>query len=146
MSLPNDLLELFISESDKLENLVNAMNFDDELNVNQIVEVYYQITNISSMIIVMKQQLDQTNNIASHEKILNTEKFISDKFNSDIHLKIIQSIAHSISNITGNLQSLNSEQKSKETIENEAILYEKLREIMSTKEFVQQYDAGLSND
>jgi hypothetical protein len=146
MSLPNDLLELFISESDKLENLVNAMNFDDELNVNQIVEVYYQITNISSMIIVMKQQLDQTNNIASHEKILNTEKFISDKFNSDIHPKIIQSIAHSISNITGNLQSLNSEQKSKETIENEAILYEKLREIMSTKEFVQQYDAGLSND
>ena len=52
MSLPNDLLELFISEYDKLENLVNAMNFDDELNVNQIVEVYYQITNISSMIIV----------------------------------------------------------------------------------------------
>ena len=146
MSLPNDLLELFISESDKLENLVNAMNFDDELNVNQIVEVYYQITNISSMIIVMKQQLDQTNDIASHEKILNTEKFISNKFNSDIHPKIIQSIAHSISNITGNLQSLNSEQKSKETIENEAILYEKLREIMSTKEFVQQYDVGLSND
>ena len=146
MSLPNDLLKLFISESDKLENLVNAMNFDDELNVNQIVEVYYQITNISSMIIVMKQQLDQTNNIASHEKLLNTEKFISDKFNSVIHPKIIQSIAHSISNITSNLQSLNSEQKSKETIENEAILYEKLREIMSTKEFVQQYDAGLSND
>ena len=146
MSLPNDLLELLSSEYDKLENLVNAMNFDDELPVNQIVEVYYQITNISSMIIVMKQQLDQTNNIASHEKILNTEKFISDKFNSDIHPKIIQSIAHSISNITGNLQSLNSEQKSKETIENEAILYEKLREIMSTKEFVQQYDAGLSND
>ena len=47
MSLPNDLLELFTSEYDKLENLVNAMNFDDELNVNQIVEVYYQITNIS---------------------------------------------------------------------------------------------------
>ena len=146
MSLPNDLLELLSSEYDKLENLVNAMNFDDELNVNQIVEVYYQITNISSMIIVMKQQLDQTNDIASHEKILNTEKFISDKFNSDIHPKIIQSIAHSISDITGNLQSPNSEQKSKETIENEAILYEKLREIMSTKEFVQQYDAGLSND
>ena len=67
MSLPNDLLELLSSEYDKLENLVNAMNFDDELPVNQIVEVYYQITNVSSMIIVMKQQLDQTNDIASHE-------------------------------------------------------------------------------
>ena len=55
-------------------------------------------------------------------------------------------ITNSISDITSNLQSINSEQKSKETIENEAKLYEKLREIMSTKEFVKQYDAGMSHD
>jgi hypothetical protein len=55
-------------------------------------------------------------------------------------------ITNSISNITSNLQSINSEQKSNETIENEAKLYEKLREIMSTKEFVKQYDAGISHD
>ena len=141
MSLPNDLLELLSSEYDKLENLVNAMNFDDELNVNQIVEVYYQITNISSMITVVKPQLAQNN-----DKILHAENFISEKFNSTIHPKIMKHITNSISDITSNLQSLNSEQKSKETIENEAKLYEKLREIMSTKEFVKQYDAGLSND
>ena len=141
MSLPNDLLELFIFESDKLENLVNAMNFDDELPVNQIVEVYYQITNVSSMITVVKPQLAQNN-----DKILHAEKFISDKFNSDIHPKIMEHITNSISDITDNLQSLNSEQKSKETIETEAKLYEKLREIMSTKEFVKQYDAGMSHD
>jgi len=141
MSLPNDLLELFTSEYDKLENLVNAMNFDDELHVNQIVEVYYQITNVSSMIIVVKPQLDQNN-----DKILYAEKFISEKFNSIIHPKIMKHITNSISNITSNLQSINSEQKSKETIENEAKLYEKLREIMSTKEFVKQYDAGISHD
>ena len=115
MSLPNDLLELFTSEYDKLENLVNAMNFDDELPVNQIVEVYYQITNVSSMITVVKPQLAQNN-----DKILHAEKFISDKFNSDIHPKIMKHIANSISGITDNLQSLNSEQKSKETIETEA--------------------------
>ena len=141
MSLPNDLLELFTSEYDKLENLVNAMNFDDELHVNQIVEVYYQITNVSSMIIVVKPQLDQNN-----DKILYAEKFISEKFNSIIHPKIMKHITNSISGITSNLQSINSEHKSKETIENEAKLYEKLREIMSTKEFVKQYDAGISND
>jgi hypothetical protein len=141
MSLPNDLLELFTSEYDKLENLVNAMNFDDELHVNQIVEVYYQITNVSSMIIVVKPQLAQNN-----DKILYAEKFISEKFNSIIHPKIMKHITNSISNITSNLQSINSEQKSKETIENEAKLYEKLREIMSTKEFVKQYDAGISHD
>jgi len=141
MSLPHDLLELFTSEYDKLENLVNAMNFDDELHVNQIVEVYYQITNVSSMIIVVKPQLAQNN-----DKILYAEKFISEKFNSIIHPKIMKHITNSISNITSNLQSINSEQKSKETIENEAKLYEKLREIMSTKEFVKQYDAGISHD
>ena len=141
MSLPNDLLELFTSEYDKLENLVNAMNFNDELHVNQIVEVYYQITNVSSMITVVKPQLAQNN-----DKILYAEKFISEKFNSIIHPKIMKHITNSISNITSNLQSINSEHKSKETIENEAKLYEKLREIMSTKEFVKQYDAGISND
>jgi len=141
MSLPNDLLELFTSEYDKLENLVNAMNFNDELHVNQIVEVYYQITNVSSMITVVKPQLAQNN-----DKILYAEKFISEKFNSIFHPKIMKHITNSISGITSNLQSINSEHKSKETIENEAKLYEKLREIMSTKEFVKQYDAGISND
>ena len=141
MSLPNDLLELFTSEYDKLENLVNGLNFDIELPVNQIVEIYYQITNVSSMIMVVKPQLDQNN-----DKILYVEKFISEKFNSIIHPKIMEHIANSISGITSNLQSINSEQKSKETIENEAKLYEKLREIMSTREFVKQYDTGLSHD
>ncbi|MEZ7990112.1 MAG: hypothetical protein QMC47_02025 [Nitrosopumilus sp.] len=141
MSLPNDLLELFTSEYDKLENLVNGLNFDIELSVNQIVEIYYQITNVSSMIMVVKPQLDQNN-----DKILYVEKFISEKFNSIIHPKIMEHIANSISGITSNLQSINSEQKSKETIENEAKLYEKLREIMSTREFVKQYDTGLSHD
>jgi large-conductance mechanosensitive channel len=141
MSLPNDLLELFTSEFNKLENLVNGMNFDVELPVNQIVEVYYQITNISSMITVVKPQLDQNNTT-----ILYVEKFISEKFNSIIHPKIMEHIVNSISSITHNLQSINSEQKSKETIESEAKLYEKLREMMSTREFVKQYDAGLSND
>ena len=141
MSLPNDLLELLTSESNKLENLVNSLNFDAELPVTQIVEVYYQITNLSSMITVAKPQLDQNN-----AKILHVEKFISEKFNSTIHPKIMERVATSISEITSNLQSINSEQKSKETIENEAKLYEKLREMMSTKEFVKQYDAGLSYD
>ena len=132
-------------EFEKLENLVNKLNSENELPVNQIVEIYYQITNVSSMIEVMKQQIDKSD-LSSFEKILNVENFISKKFNSTIHPKIMNNIENSISEITHNLQSLDSEQKSKETIENEAKLYEKLREIMSTKEFVKQYDAGLSDD
>ena len=137
----DDILEIFSTEFDKFQNLVNLITFDNDLTVNQIVQVYYQITNISSMIVVIKQQLKQ-----STEKILRTEKFINENFNSIIHPKIMDHIENSISIITTDLQSLNSGQKSKETIENEAKLYEKLREIMSTKEFVKQYDSGLSND
>jgi len=141
----NDLIELFITEFEKLENLVNQINSRNELLVNQIVEIYYQITNVSSMIEVMKQQIDKSD-LNSLEKISNAENFISEKFNSIVHPKIMTNITNSISEITENLQSLNSDQKSQETIENEAKLYEQLREIMSTKEFVKQYDAGLSND
>jgi len=141
----NDLMELFDTEFIKLENLVNEINLEHELPVNQIVSIYYQITNVASMIEVMKKQIDNSDS-SFHEKISNTETFISKKFNSIIHPKIMTNITNSISEITKNLQSLNSEQKSKETIENEAKLYEKLREIMSTNEFVKQYDSGLSND
>ena len=141
----NDLIELFDTEFIKLENLVNEIILENELPVNQIVSIYYQITNVTSMIEVMKQQIDNFD-LTFHEKISNTETFISKKFNSIIHPKIMTNITNSISEITKNLQSLNSEQKSKETIENEAKLYEKLREIMSTNEFVKQYDSGLSND
>jgi hypothetical protein len=141
----NDLMELFDTEFTKLENLVNEINLENELPVNQIVSIYYQITNVASMMDVMKQQIANSDS-SFHEKISNTETFISKKFNSIIHPKIMTNITNSISEITNNLQSLNSEQKSKETIENEAKLYEKLREIMSTKEFVKQYDSGLSND
>ena len=37
-------------------------------------------------------------------------------------------------------------QKTKEIIENEARLYKELRELMSTKEFVEQYDSGIKDD
>ena len=140
-----DLIELFDTEFIKLENLVNEIILENELPVNQIVSIYYQITNVTSMIEVMKQQIDNSDS-SFREKISNAENFISKKFNYIIHPKIMVNITNSISTITENLQSLNSEQKSKETIENEAKLYEKLREIMSTKEFVKQYDSGLSND
>ena len=141
----NELIELFTLEFEKLENLVNQINSENELPVNEIVEIYYQITNVSSMIEVMKQQIEKSD-LSSFEKISNAENFISEKFNSTIHPKIMNNIENSVSEITKNLQSLDSDQKSKETIENEAKLYEKLREIMSTKEFVKQYDAGLSDD
>ena len=78
----NDLIELFIIEFEKLENLANQINSGNELLVNQIVEIYYQITNVSSMIEVMKQQIDKSD-LSSFEKISNVENFIVTESTND---------------------------------------------------------------
>jgi len=58
----------------------------------------------------------------------------------------MRQIANSITDTTKSLQSKNTLEKSKDEIESEAKLYETLRQTMSTKEFVEQYDEGLSHD
>jgi hypothetical protein len=58
----------------------------------------------------------------------------------------MEKLTKSIQDTVKILQSRDSEQKSKEDTENDAKLYEELRKKMSTKEFVEQYDKGLSHD
>jgi len=89
----NELFELFIIEFEKLENLANQINSGNELLVNQIVEIYYQMTNVSSMIEVMKQQIDKSD-LSSFEKISNVENFISKKFNliKSFDLKVLLAV------------------------------------------------------
>jgi len=146
MDAIDDISKMFHIESEKLENLINTAITKPELSVHEIVETYYQIMNVSSMIAMLKQQIDENEHKTFLDKIQETEKIISTKFDSAIHPQIMEQLANSIQDTTGNLQSINSEQKSKEDIENEAKLYEKLRAKMSTKEFVEQYDKGLSHD
>ena len=64
------------------------------------------------------------------------------KFNLEIHPKILSYLVTSIQHVTKSLQS-NSGNKSKEEIKNESNLYDDLRKKMSTKEFIEQYAAGL---
>ena len=145
MTSIDDVSSMFDTESEKLENLINNATTKSELTIHEIVETYYQIMNISSMSVMLKQQLQTDEHKILLEKIQETEKIISEKFNSIIHPQIIGQLANSIENTKKNLQSSNRE-KSKEEIENEAKLYEELRQKMSTKEFVEQYDKGLSHD
>jgi len=146
MDAIDDISKMFHIESEKLENLINTAITKPELSVHEIVETYYQIMNVSSMIAMLKQQIDENEHKTFLDKIQETEKMISAKFDSTIHPQIMKQLANSIQDTTRNLQSINSEQKSKEDIENEAKLYEELRAKMSTKEFVEQYDKGLSHD
>ena len=55
-------------------------------------------------------------------------------------------LSSSIQSLTKNLQSETIGEKSKEQIEKDAKLFDELRQTMSTKEFVEQYETGLAHD
>ncbi len=146
MASIDDVSSMFDTESEKLVNLINIAVTKSDLSLHEIIETYYQIMNVSSMITMLKQQINANEHQTLLDKIMKIEQVISEKFNSIIHLQIIEQLSKSIQYTTKSLQSGDSEKKSKEDIENDAKLYEELRKKMSTKEFVEQYDKGLSND
>lgn len=137
----DEIYSMFDTESKKLENLIS--NMSDDAEINEIVETYYQVMNVSSMISMLKQQLDSKNHKVLLEQVGKAEQLISGKFNTEIHPKILQKLSRSIQETTNTLQS-NSGGKSKEQIETESKSFEELRKKMSTKEFVEQYDKGLA--
>ena len=138
----NDISKIFHVESEKLENLINHATIS-ELSIHEIVETYYQIMNVSTMSTVLKQQLegsDENNPLIN--KIKETQKFISEKFDLNLHPSIMNQLTNSLAETTKTLQS----KTTKDDIETDAKLYEKLRQTMSTKEFVEQYAQGLFHD
>ena len=146
MTSVDDISSMFHDESEKLENLINNATTKSELSIHEIIETYFQIMNVSSMAVMLKQQLQADEHKILLDKIIDIERVISEKFNSSIHPQVLKKLTKSIQDSIKNLQSEDSKQKSKEDIENKAKLYEELRQKMSTKEFVEQYDKGLSHD
>jgi len=140
-----DISKMFHTEHEKLLSLMDLTSQKSDLSLHEIVETYYQIMNMTSMITMLKQQLDSNDHKSLLGEITETEALISKKFNDDIHPKILQNLTKSIQDTTTNLQSYTSE-KSPEEIEDNAKQFEDLRQKMSTKEFVEQYGQGLSHD
>ena len=146
MSSFDKMFDLFYTESEKLENQVNQILSKSDLSVAEIIETYYQIMNVSSIMTMLNQKLDDKNEYTPlFQKIQETENFISEKFNSELHPYILKTLSDSIENTVKILQS-NFEKKTKDDIEKESKIYEKLRQTMSAKEFVEQYAKGLSHD
>ena len=147
MSSHEETFHIFNTEKEKLESAINTALTKYGLSISEIIQIYYQITNVVSLATLLKQQIESS---AEHHSVIGeieeTRKFISENFDSKLHQSIVKQLANSVTELTKNLGSVNSAEKSKEEIESEAKLYEKLRQIMSTKEFVEQYDAGLSHD
>jgi len=145
MTSAEDVSRMFDTEYQKLENLFDTADSKTDMTIHEIIETYYQVMNVSSMATVLKQQADSEPKEIL-EKIQKTEKLISERFDSSIHPRIMERLSVSIQELTKNLQSGNPGEKSKEQTELDAKHFDELRENMSTKEFVEQYDDGLSND
>ena len=130
-----DVSNMFQAESDNLDRQISDAA-DSALAVSEIVALYYQVINVSSMATMLKQQIVPDRHAPLLEQIMRAESMISEKFNSQTHPKIRTRLAGLIAELTKNLQSENA------TDAPEA--YEELRQMMSTLEFVEQYEKGLS--
>ena len=146
-----DSFELITSESKKLQQTVEAISKIPEKNIPDIINLYYQVVMVQTLAKKLKNDFESFDK-SEHKKLLDKidkiEKYLVDYFTKPLHPEILTQLTNSIQNSTENLKLLgkNSEQKTKETIEKEALLYKELRELMSTKEFVEQYEIGLKDD
>ena len=143
--------EIITSESEKLQQTIETISKISKKSIPDIVNLYYQAVMVKTLTKKLREDFESSNE-SEHKKLLDKieeiEKYLIDNFTKSLHPEILTQLTNSIQNSTENLKTLgqNSEQKTKETIEKEALLYKKLRELMSTKEFVEQYEIGLNND
>ena len=145
----NETLELFTSESEKLQKIIDSIPKTSEKKIPDIINLYYQVTMVETLAKKIKSDLKSpAENQNLFDEINKTEEYLNEKFSKSLHPEILSELTSSIQVSTDNLKQLgqNSEQKTKETIEKEALLYKELRELMSTKEFVEQYETGIKDD
>ncbi len=143
--------QLFQTESDQLEDIIENTIKKSDKTISDIVQIYYQVIKVDSLGKLLKQRFQdkvEPNHHALLDRIDEVQEIIAEKFNALLHPTILSQLTHSVQMHTDNLQSLGKEsgKKSKEYIEKEAKLYKELREVMSTKEFVEQYATGLKDD
>jgi len=148
----NETADLFNSESNKLQDVISqSLKNSKKLSISEIVEVYYQVINITSLAKFLRQNLENIKNTEENKflftRIQEIEKYIDVKFNSNLHLLIMSELKKSIEDFKKKLRDLktNQNEKTTEKVENQSKMYKKLRQIMSTKEFVDQYNNGLDN-
>jgi hypothetical protein len=145
MTSTDDISQMFDNELQKLQNLIDAVGSKHDLDIHEIVETYYQVMNVSSMSVMLRGQAEPGSK-SLLDRVHESEKLISEQFNSNVHLQIMKILSDSILTDTKKLQSGSSGKKLKEEIEMDAKLFEDLRQKMSTKEFVEQYDKRLHHD
>ena len=141
-------LELLDSEFEKFQNLINSIPKNSKILIPDIVSLYFQATMVETLSKKLRDDMSESEQQKHLEKVNTIQKYVNENFSKSLHPEILSQLENSIQKSTNDLKNLgqNPEEKTKEIIENEAQLYKELRELMSTKEFVEQYDAGIKND
>ncbi len=141
-------LELLDSEFEKFQKLMDSIPKNSEKIIPDIVSLYFQATMVETLSKKLKEDISGSEQQKHLEKINTIQKYVDENFSKSLHPEILSQLVNSIQKHTDNLKLLgqSTEEKTKEIIENEARLYKELRELMSTKEFVEQYDAGIKDD
>ena len=147
MDMVNSLV-LLDSEFEKFQKIIDSISKNSKKMIPDIVSLYFQATMVETLSKKLRQDIVESDQQTHLEKINKIQKYVDENFSKSLHPKILSQLINSIQEYTDNLKLLgqNSEEKTKEIIENEAQLYKELRELMSTKEFVEQYESGIKND
>ena len=141
-------LELLDSEFEKFQKIIDSISKNSKKMIPEIVSLYFQATMVETLSKKLRQDVVESDQQTYLEKINKIQKYVDENFSKSLHPEILSQLINSIQESTDNLKLLeqNSEEKTKEIIENEAQLYKELRELMSTKQFVEQYESGIKND
>ena len=141
-------LKLLDSEFEKFQKIIDSMPKNSEKMIPDIVSLYFQATMVETLSKKLTKDISESEQQTHLEKINKIQKYVDENFSKSLHPVILSQLVNSIQKSTNDLKLLgqNSEAKTKEIIENEARLYKELRELMSTKEFVEQYDSGIKDD
>jgi len=143
----SDAINSLVSEYNKLQNSVSQMiNGYENLKMEDIIGLYFQVINVTSF----TKSLNENNFTIEKEsddfkKIAEIEKYIDEKFNEQLHPLLMSQLEKTIEDFKTNLKNMKAKQnsKTKSDIENQAREFEELRKLMSTQEFVNQYDKVL---
>ena len=141
-------LDLLDSEFEKFQTIIDSIPKNSKKMIPDIVSLYFQATMVETLSKKLRQDIVESDQQTYLEKINKIQKYVDENFSKSLHPEILSQLINSIQESTDNLKLLeqNSEEKTKEIIENEAQLYKELRELMSTKQFVEQYESGIKND
>lgn len=129
------MADTFRRESEILKKFVDDSPDVSEMDVDQIIQMYYQVISVSSIIKVLQPQVNEKETL---QKMHDVEEYIEKKFNAKIHPAITRHLSENIQKSMNRLKD--NQEKTREQRQKDATSFESLRQMMSTREFVDQYD------